>query len=296
MKKAGFLSFLLVTLLRFTAQSQTPQTFTFDPNDPVYGHCLLVEPKNKPVEGVLVLLGGFGERPEDILPETELENVAYTHRLLTVAMGAGPKLYADSVVLAKLNAVFTYIKTTYGIPPQHFVLGGFSAGGMVALRYVELCNEFAGKFPIQPKGVFMVDSPIDIFTIWNSLEENLRNKYSDPAVEEASRAMAFIRNDYGVPRENVATYAKINAFNMDKSYGEPEKFLRNTAVRAYHDVDIAWRLVNRNQTVHNANYEVTAELINRLLLMGNAIHIPGPSWTRKNALRGYKRFSKNSEQ
>ena len=56
---------------------------------------------------------------------------------------------------------------------------------------------------------------------------------------------------------------------MNKKYGENEKFLKNTSVRAYHDVDIAWRLINRNQTVHNSNYEVTAELINRLMLMGN---------------------------
>ena len=56
---------------------------------------------------------------------------------------------------------------------------------------------------------------------------------------------------------------------MDKKYGENEKFLKNTAVRVYHDVDIAWRLINRNQTVRESNYLVTSELINRLLLMGN---------------------------
>ena len=55
----------------------------------------------------------------------------------------------------------------------------------------------------------------------------------------------------------------------DRAYSENEKYLTNTAVRAYHDVDIAWRIINRNQTVHNSNYEVTAELINRLVLMGN---------------------------
>jgi hypothetical protein len=41
-------------------------------------------------------------------------------------------------------------------------------------------------------------------------------------------------------------------------------------VRTYHDVDISWRIINRNQTVHGSNYEVTAELINRLVLMGNS--------------------------
>jgi hypothetical protein len=56
---------------------------------------------------------------------------------------------------------------------------------------------------------------------------------------------------------------------MNKDYGENERHLVNTAVRTYHDVDISWRIIQRNQTVHLSNYEVTAELINRLVLMGN---------------------------
>jgi len=144
-----------------------------------------------------------------------------------------------------------------------------SAGGMVAMRYVELCNEFPDKFPIQPKGIFTVDSPIDIFTIYEQLEESAKNNYSEPAVEEAVRAMGFIKEDFGIPRDNVATYAKLTAFSMNKSYCKNEKYLKNIAVRTYHDVDIDWRIINRNQTVHRSNYEVTAELINRLVLMGN---------------------------
>ena len=81
--------------------------------------------------------------------------------------------------------------------------------------------------------------------------------------------MEHIRKDHGVPRENIATYAMLTAFSMNKDYGENEVSLKHTPVRTYHDVDIAWRLHHRNQTVHRSNYEVTAELINRLLLMGN---------------------------
>ena len=56
---------------------------------------------------------------------------------------------------------------------------------------------------------------------------------------------------------------------MDKNYGDNEKHLQSTAVRAYHDVDIPWRLQNRFQSVAESNYLVTSELIKRLILMGN---------------------------
>jgi len=268
MRKAYTL-FTGLFLLTAAAYTQTAKKVVLDPANAHGGNYLTVEPKSQNIQGVLVLVAGFGEPAENIFTETKLHHVAYKNNILTVGFGAGPKLYADSLVRAQLTAVFKDVLKTHKVKPQNFVLGGFSAGGAVVLRYTELCNEFPDRYPISPRGVFLVDSPIDIFTTWNMLEENLKNNYSQVAVNEAKSAMDIIRNDHGVPRENVKTYAELSPFCMDRSYGQHEKFLKNTAVRTYHDVDIAWRLLNRNQTVHNSNYEVTAELINRLLLMGN---------------------------
>lgn len=259
---------LLLSIKSFT-YSQSVKKIVFNEKEFFSGYYLAVEPDSDVIEGVLLLLAGFGGRAEDIFPETKLQNVAYANNILTIAFAGGNKLYADSITQSNLTAVLKDILGKYKVDPKKFVLGGFSTGGMIALRYVELCNEFPGKFPVQPKGVFMVDSPIDIFTIYDNLEQNLKDNYSDVAVEEAQRAIKFIKDDYGVPEDNVPIYSKLTAFSMNKAYGENELFLINTAVRAYHDVDISWRLIHRNQTVHNSNYEVTAELINRLLLMGN---------------------------
>lgn len=260
---------MLLLLTNMSIYSQSIEKNVVNENEPFSGYYLAVKPKSDSIAGVLFLLAGFGQRAEDIFPETKLQNVAYSNNILTIAFAGGNKLYADSITQNNLTAAVNHIINKYKVDADKFVLGGFSAGGMIALRYVELCNEFPDKFPVHPKGVFMVDSPIDIFTIYTQLEQNLKDNYSELAVEEADRAIKHIKNDYGVPRDNVSVYSKLTAFSMNKAYGENELFLKNTAVRAYHDVDIAWRLINRNQTVHNSNYEVTAELINRLLLMGN---------------------------
>jgi len=267
-------SFILLSItLVFcnSAHSQTLKKIVLDEKDIYSGHYLVVVPeRSDSISGVLVLLAGFGQVPEDSPSETKLHNVTYRNNILTIFCAAGNKLYADSSAQAKLTAIIKDVIAKYKVKSNSFVLGGYSAGGMIALRYVELCNEFPTQFPIQPKAVFTVDSPIDIFTIYDQLEESAKNNYSDIAVEEAVRAMGHIKNDHGIPRENVSTYAKLTAFSMNKSYSDNEKYLKNTAVRTYHDVDIAWRISNRNQTVHNSNYEVTAELINRLVLMGNS--------------------------
>lgn len=263
--------FCLTTILLVCqiTYAQTLKKIVLNDKDLYSGHYFAVEPQTDSIAGVLVLLAGFGQRAEDTPPETKLHNVAYTNNILTVFYTGGNKLYVDSITQVKLTNIFNDIIKRYKVKSNTFVLGGYSAGGMVAMRYVELCNEFPDKFPIEPKGVFTVDSPIDIFTIYEQLEESAKNNYSELAVEEAVRAMRHIKNDYGIPRENVSTYAKLTAFCMNKAYCQNEKYLKNCAVRTYHDVDIAWRIKNRNQTVHGSNYEVTAELINRLVLMGN---------------------------
>lgn len=263
--------FCLAALILETplAYSQTLKKIVLDNKDEYSGYYYVVEPEEDSIAGVLVLVAGFGQRAEDTPPETKLHNVAYVNNILTVFYAGGNKLYADSITQVKLGNVLKDVLSRYKVNKSQFVLGGYSAGGMVAMRYVELCNEFPGKFPIQPKGIFTVDSPIDIFTVYAQLEESAKNNYSEFAAEEAVRAMGYIKKDYGVPAENIPTYARLTAFSMNKDYSQNERFLKNTAVRTYHDVDIAWRIINRNQTVHGSNYEVTAELINRLVLMGN---------------------------
>ncbi len=271
--RVQYISYCVCILLNFSlsiARSQSTTKIILDKADTHSGYYLVAEPeKRDSIKGVLVLLAGFGQTPDHTIPETKLHLEAKSKNILTIFCAGGNKLYADSITQQKLSIILKDVISRYGVKPTDFVMGGYSAGGMIAMRYTELCKEFPDKFPIQPKGIFTVDSPIDIFTIYEQLEETARNNYSEIAVEEAVRAIAFIKNDFGVPRENIETYAKLTPFSMNKVYSQNEIFLKEIAVRTYHDVDIAWRIINRNQTVHLSNSEMSAELINRLVLMGN---------------------------
>jgi pimeloyl-ACP methyl ester carboxylesterase len=148
---------------------QSIKKIVLDEKDSISGYYLAVEPRRDSIAGVLVLLSGFGEKAESIFPETKLYNVAYVNNILTIAFAEGNKLSADSVVQSKLTAVLEDVIKKYKVKPEGFVLGGYSAGGVVAMRYVELCNEFLDRFPIRPKGIFTVDSPVNVFTIMDNL-------------------------------------------------------------------------------------------------------------------------------
>ncbi len=154
------------------SNGQSISKIILDKVDTHSGYYLITEPvKRDSIKGVLVLLAGFGQTPEHIVPETKLHLEAYSKNILTVFCAGGNKLYADSITQQKLSIILKDVISRYGVEPTDFVLGGFSAGGMIAMRYTELCKEFPDKFPIHPKGIFTVDSPIDIFTIYEQLEE-----------------------------------------------------------------------------------------------------------------------------
>jgi hypothetical protein len=263
---------LLCTMLSFFAQAQSVKKYVVG-KDSISGYYLVVEPQHysehDSIAGVLVLLSGFSQYAESIFPETRLPNVAYANNILTVMFAAGYKMYADAETQVQLTAVLKDVLKRYKVGADKFVIGGYSAGGTVVLRYTELCHQYPEKFPVKPRGVFMVDSPIDIFTLWDMLDRTAKANFSKPAVDEAVDALSRMKNQFGVPVENIEKYNAVNPFSMNIKYGDNEKYLKNVAVRAYHDVDIAWRLVNRRQTVRDGNYMVTSELINRLLLMGN---------------------------
>jgi len=261
--------FLLVCCQFYFIHAQSIEKNVIDENDDVSGYYLAVKPQTEKIDGVLILLSGFGQNAETIFPETKLHNVGYLNNILTIGFAPGTKLYADKETQDKLTNVLKDILKRYKIEQSEFVIGGYSAGGTVALRYAELCKQYPDKFPITPKGVFVVDSPIDIFKLYELLEDNIENKFSEVAVQEAEWVTNLIKNDHGIPKDNIDYYKEINPFSMNRKYGENEKWLKDMSVRVYHDVDIEWRLVNRNQPVSTQSYLVTSELINRLLLMGN---------------------------
>ncbi len=274
MRIISFLFASLLSILCFGQQRPTPfmnvEKILLDSSDADYGYYLSVKPQSGNIDGVVVLLPGFGQKSEDIFLDTWLHQFAAQNNLLTIGFAGRLRLAADDIIREKLNAVLTDVLARYPVNKSDFVFGGFSAGGAIALRYVEWCKQFPEQYPVDPKGVFMADAPVDLFHSWNMTQTLKEKAYSKVSIDEANWIEKVYRNIYGAtPAEDPKKFAQLTPFSMDEQHSKNEVYLKDVAVRAYHDVDIAWRLNNRNQSVQYSNYLATSELINRLLLLGN---------------------------
>lgn len=285
--KYKFLFLTCIMTMWNTANAQNYEKIVVNARDSISGYYLSVKPQTNTIKGVLVLIDGFGGRAEDIFPESKLPNVAYVNEILTVAVAMGNKIYADSSVINNLNLVLKDVLQRYKVQADKFVIGGFSAGGTISLRYTELCKEFPSKYPINPKAVFAIDSPVDIIDLWNTFKKQIDKNYSDVAVSEAKFVSELMQLEHGTPITNLKTYLWLTPFyNLHKGEGN-EKFLKDIPVRVYHDVDINGQLQNRRRSAYESNFLNSSELILRLLLLKNeaAEFIAGKTGYRSNGMR-----------
>ncbi|ELR71965.1 secreted protein [Fulvivirga imtechensis AK7] len=264
----NFLSVICLVFCVGVSFGQNYEKVVFN-NEPGDGYYLAIAPESTEISGVLVLLPGFGQTAESIFPETKIHNVAYLHGILTIAVAGGRKLYADEEVMTKLNATLEHVKERYNLSRDQFVIGGFSAGGTISLRYAEYCYERPQEASIQPKGVFSVDSPVDLFNIWDYFQREIKKNYSEAGVGEANFVSEIMLREIGHPVKNKATYDKLTPFNADLDEPGNERFLKDVSVRVYHDIDVIWLLQNRRRSLFDSNALAASELINRLLLAGN---------------------------
>lgn len=265
------LSALSVTaafLLPLFLHAQDIERIHFDAADSTNGYYLAVQPQSKKIQGVLVLLTSFLP-PESLLPETKLHNVACVNDLLTIALSCKQKLYADSAATARLTAVLTDIRQRYGAHKDRFVLAGYGEAGTIALRYTELCYEKPAAFPLQPKAVMGIDTPVDLFGLWRWSEKQIEKNYWPGAVGDARYYLDAMTREHGTIYANTDTYKSLTPFYAGATTTGNEQYLQNIPVRLYYDTDIQWQLQNRRNGFYDTNMPDAAELIKRLLLLGN---------------------------
>jgi hypothetical protein len=247
---------------------QNYERVSFDSKDSSDGYYLAVKPPSKGIKGVVVLLTSFLP-PEGLLPETKLHNIAYSNDLLTIVASMKQKLYADSFAIDRINSILKDVVTRFSVDTSKFALAGYDEAGNIALRYTELTYEHPERFPIQPKAVFGIDSPVDLFGLWHWSENQVKKNYWQGAVGDAKYYLETMTKENGTIYNNAERYKFLSPFNREGDTTGNEQYLKDVAVRLYYDTDIAWQLKNRRNSFYDSKIPDGSELVKRLLLSGS---------------------------
>lgn len=183
-------------------------------------------------KGIVILLAGTGEKCQDVLTKGSLSRLLATQGFVVIVPEVHALLYADDYSIDVLDAVLDTMVKVYDT--KKVVLGGFSSGGAIATRYAEYL--IANAAPIDLRGLFVLDSPLDLQRVYAAGERMLQNCEGIMKKQGAS-IKAQLENAFGgSPEKQPQQYTIHSAFTA--SDGGNAKYLKNLPVRLYTEPDL----------------------------------------------------------
>lgn len=220
------------------------QTHLYRSNKPTSELAFYLLPARSPVpRGVLLLLPGLGGKAQNVFQETTLGQQASQAGFVTIVPTLNTRLYLDSAGTYFLDQVLQRVIQQYPTVGRNLFLGGFSAGGHVALAYAETLVRDTTRLPVRVKAVFSVDSPVDLAAFWQVGQRQAAQNCNPQLVQGGRATMATLTQAFGgSPEQKPAAYRQYSAFSSSDPIGGNLTLLKSTPVRVYCEPDLNfWR-------------------------------------------------------
>ncbi|WP_165973399.1 hypothetical protein [Pedobacter sp. ok626] len=233
------------------------------------------------VNGALVLLPSSGENAESVIScNKALIQAASEKSILMIvpSINNDRGLDDDQLALDFFNAILNEVVVKYKVAKNKFIIGGFSGGGMLALRYTEMSRDKSDKTYISPAAVFGVDPPVDLAGLYNTSKRDLIMNSDRTGLSSGKmnglREAKWIVEKYdkiygGAPDQYPKRYIQCSMYSRSQKDGGNARFLNDLPVRVYCDPDILWALKERNRDYYDMNAANLSAMINFLNLNGN---------------------------
>ena len=250
---------------------QTSEYVYRNDQDSTYNCYLTVLPDSAEIIGLIVR--DFSSLPEKHRKSpytwSELALDAGLAIVYTVTSNYPVELYYDDTGPIILDQIINEVVTHHSIPKNNIFIGGISASGTRALRFAQFCSQEKSKFGTKVKGVFSVDSPLDIERLSYSAYTHSHH-FKAGMLEEAQLVMKEFPKRLGCsPYENSEKYRNSSVFSYLDSLGGNAPYYKNLSLLFFHEPDIDWWINERGATYFDINSFDISGFVNQLRLFGN---------------------------
>jgi hypothetical protein len=203
-------------------------------------------------KAVLILFGGFGEKPTGIKREFKILEVAKKNNISILLMNYSQKLWLEETEKRNLAQLLQDTLEKHNLNNNDIFIGGFSSGGVISIH---VSNYIIGmkEFYIDPKGVFIADSPIDLLALYKASELNIKKNFSEVAVQESNWIIKTLEEQLGNPKNGISNYEKYAVYTNESNYTKNLDNLKNTKLRFYTEPDFTWWKENRKSGEEQTN-------------------------------------------
>ena len=217
-------------------------------------------------KATLVLFPCFPCDIENTKNEFPIIDEANNKGVSVILMNYNFKLYLKDSELQNLTKHFNSIFKNNKLSTDNVYIGGFSGGGNVTLL---LSNSLIKEEnSIQPKGVFIVDSPIDLLGLYKVAEKNIISNFSSESVQEANWIIDKFNSEFGNPKDSISLYKKLSPYTLETNTISNVENLKKLKIRLYTEPDFDWWLKNRKNQKDEINSYFIEQLYNDLKIKG----------------------------
>jgi hypothetical protein len=262
---------LILTLFASTfSYGQRIETAYLNAKDSTTNMYVAVFPEEE-IKSFMVLLDGFGNSPKDVLNQTEIPKYASQNGILTIMpiLKTGSTYFgSDLASQQSLKEIIELVVTKYQLIKKDFFIGGFSIGGTCAVKYSELSIQ--NNYPIKPKGVFAIASPLDWERYYNAAQRVVRLSNSDKVNPEVFYMIDRIEKEMkGTPKTELENFYSNSPYSFSDTTQTAIKNLIKTPIMLISEPDIQWWLSERGYDNSYNNVSDHIAMINELQRLGN---------------------------
>lgn len=224
------------------------------------------------VKGLLVLLPGLGAHPQNVFQETKLAQEAAQIGLITIVPSVNNRLYLDSASKHLIGMSISQVVKEYPVVNSNFFIGGFSAGGHLALAYAETVVNNSPQNNLVLKAAFGVDPPVDMRQFWQLGQRRIEKKCSKLLVKEGQNIISSLTHLFGgSPDEFPEKYLNGSAFSSIDSLGGNAHLLKSIPIRIYAEPDLDYWRKNfcKSFTEDDLTAKTSAMMMSKLQAIGN---------------------------
>jgi CRISPR/Cas system endoribonuclease Cas6 (RAMP superfamily) len=137
------------------------------------------------------------------------------------------------------------------IKKENIFIGGFSSGGNVSVLLTNYLLKT--KNSIQPKGIFAVDSPLDLKELYNGAKRDIKRNLDKDAIEEGKFLVEMLEQEIGKPEVSIEKYKTLSPYIVLSNSTTNIEHLKNIKVRFYCEPDLEWQMKNKGRKYEELN-------------------------------------------
>lgn len=217
-------------------------------------------------KAVLILYPGGGNTSVETKEEFDIIKKAKKNHISVILMNFNNHLWLNNSTCESLTDELETIFTEFQLNRENVYIGGMSMGGNVALILTDHLICTSSK--VAPKGVFVVDSPIDLYALFLKAQKDLLRKgLSEERLAEPRWIVNFFEKEF-MSRDSMAIkIAAISPFVLtSKKTGLTA--LRETKLRFYTEPDSLWWRENRGTDFEDTNAFVIRQISKQIKGLG----------------------------